>query len=129
MQVRYLLFETASLVENVTKEEAGTTMEGLRDFIVKCDVGRLEKLGQDGVKMWSVLQPSKTVMYVPTGFLLCEKVVKGLLVYGARQSWLLHSEDAVKNYAAITKLHTESKSKGAAKMTETLHLLDSIGAD
>ena len=41
----------------------------------------------------------------PIGFLLAERCVKGLLVYGARRSWIMRSSCAVDNYENLSMLH------------------------
>ena len=71
-----LLRLTATTIEEITKEVPG----------------------------WTVTTQPEDVLYLPMGWMVCEKVVSGTLIYGVRKSYIVNTLRNKENYAANVDL-------------------------
>ena len=83
-----VLFDLKHLVPAIKTERAVDALipEQLIDSVAKFDDAALERMAAGGCVAQSCTVGPYSVLYVPAGFLVCEKVTKGVLVYGARKS-------------------------------------------
>ena len=63
----------------------------------------LKRLTDQKVNIWAGRVPSQTVLYVPTGFLLCEHCCEGILFYGVRRSCIFLTDSSLSKFKNLSR--------------------------
>ena len=111
--VRVILFPVCELLEFMANDVAlekptsGFTDNDAEAYIEKQDTQGLLALAKQ-VPVHTCLQEAGETLYVPSGWFCCEKVHNGVLVYGIRHSFVIKSEEGLKQFEKIIELRQNS---------------------
>ena len=94
----------------------------MRLEFLNLDAAGLARLTALKVPIFAARAAANTVLYVPTGFILCEHCGEGTLFYGVRRSCIFPTKLAVSRFKKLVEID-ESHGKEVAK---TKKLLESI---
>ncbi|CAE7334150.1 unnamed protein product [Symbiodinium pilosum] len=79
-----------------------------------------------GVKPFHHKLVREDIVYVPTGHVLLERTGASTMIYGARKSFIVAGESAIKNYGACVTLQ-EKEGKNVVKMKQVVEALSKHG--
>ena len=94
----------------------------LRNEFMNLDVAGLQRLTGQKVNIWAGRVPSQTVLYVPTGFLLCEHCREGTLFYGVRRSSIFLTDSSLSKFKKLIEI----EKKQGKEVAKTEKLLESM---
>ena len=94
----------------------------LRNEFMNLDVAGLQRLTGQKVNIWAGRVPSQTVLYVPTGFLLCEHCCEGTLFYGVRRSCIFLTDSSLSKFKKLLEIDK----KQGKEIAKTEKLLESM---
>ena len=86
------------------------------------DVAGLQRLTGQQVTVWAGRVPSHTLLFVPTGFLLCEHCGEGTLFYGVRRSCIFLTASSPSKFKKLIEI---DKNQGK-EYAKTEKLLESM---
>ena len=69
--------------------------------------------------VYTVKQSKGQALYVPPGWIVVEKVVEGVLIYGIRKVLFIRGCDAVASYQAAIEVHRAS-GRNVSKMEQAV---------
>jgi hypothetical protein len=103
-------------------------MIGFNDLearLSECSAEDLKILVTNGLKIHHVILKPQQAAYIPSGYLLAESVVQGVLIYGSRKSYMVSTQAALDSYECLIGLHraSQSSSNSITKMTMALGVL------
>ena len=120
--IRWLLFSMASLAPAMRTMMAKDklTIEEITQKLANCSAQDLRTLSLSRVVPYTALQQPLQSIFVPAGWVVAEEVTRGVLVYGARKSFVLACDT---NAAAYEELTGSVGEPAASKMKEALPFL------
>ena len=74
-------------------------------------------------KVYTCVQKTKEMLFVPMGFICVELAQRGLLIYGLRRSLIYKSEKTSERYSSLVGLHGAAN-KPVEKMTLLANMLE-----
>ena len=93
--------------------------QSLHDAFENLDDATVKKLNAKGAKIFKVSQKAEQLLYVPVGWLVSERAVKGPLIYGIRKSVFVASPAGKASYSKA-KIFLESSGVDVSKMISIL---------
>ena len=72
-----------------------------KEFLANLDASGLPALLANGCTVYAVYQKPHEVLFVPSGWLMAEMCVRGVLIYGVRKSLVTQSECSHPNYEEL----------------------------
>ncbi|CAE7871566.1 unnamed protein product [Symbiodinium necroappetens] len=125
-EVLLVMFELRQLLPAMKillgKDDVGG-MEGVNTFLKNLSVEEIAKLKNNGCHASYIVHQEGQIVYIPVGYVVAEKCMKGVLVYGLRKTVMPATAMASENYSLLTGLFEESK-KPVDKMKATLPYLN-----
>ena len=123
-EIRLWFIDTAKLVTCMkaifNKDQFG--LKEMTDFCENIDAASLKDLQGRGLTIFTAVQKAHEVVYVPTGWLLGEMSVRGVLIYGVRRALVVESLAAHVCYEELVGAYkTENKAMG--KMEDMLSII------
>jgi hypothetical protein len=106
-EVDVIAFPAASLVAamKIETRQDVIKMDALPGFMKAIDGSALTNLvSNGGLKAYYIRQLAHSAIYIPPGYILCERLAKGVLVYGTRKTVVLRSSSAEDDYEALIGL-------------------------
>ena len=125
--VRLIALEISSLAAalrlKLSKDEIG--FNDLEGRLLECSAEDLKTLVGHGLKIHHVILKPQQAAYIPSGYLLAESVVQGVLIYGSRKSYMVATPAALDSYECLIGLHrfSQSSANSISKMTMALAVL------
>ena len=91
--VKVILVEMSSYLDSAYTTESFTGIPGdLEKEVAGLDEARMTALCAEGLVMQSHVLTSRQVLWVPCGWIMCEQVAAGKVIYGASKSYFSSSE-------------------------------------
>ena len=122
--VRLIALEISSLAAalrlKLAKDEIG--FNDLEPSLLACSAEDLKLMVGNGLKIHHVILKPQQAAYIPSGYVLAESVVQGILIYGARKSYMVSTQAALHSYECLIGLHRASQ-RDLVKMTAALAIL------
>ena len=123
-EIACLLFEVRSLVPALRtwlkKDTFG--IDEVEQLIASFGRDELAELKRHSCRMIALTLAPEQLLYIPTGWILAERVVKGNLIYGCRKTLLTASVESIANYEELIGLHVGAK-KGVTKLQGVLEFM------
>eukprot|EP00971_Amphidinium_carterae_P329860 6462587-Amphidinium_carterae.2 len=85
--------------------------------------GYFKELAAFGVQPHQVLQKAGDILYVPTGYVVAEKVTSGVLVYGTRRSAMAVNDVCTAAYEQYIAVSVQDGTSSKDKMDELLQVM------
>ena len=124
-EVRLVLVEARMFIpalRSVLSQDKLSLDEAL-DHLRKLDVTIAKKLCSQGCVFHTFVQKSISACFIPTGWLVAEMSVRGVLLYGVRKAVVTESLDAHSNYEELIGVFKAS-GKATENMEEMLSHLE-----
>ena len=103
-----LLIETQSLrkaVEAIEKDTFPKTVPELKKIVKEADTATVQSLKNHGLVAYYICQEKDTVLYVPAGWVVVDKVaIDQVLMYGVRKSFFFDSQAMVENVKILVNM-------------------------
>ena len=123
-EIACLLFEVRSLVPALRtwlkKDTFG--IDEVEQLIASFGRDELAELKRHSCRMIALTLAPEQLLYIPTGWILAERVVTGNLICGCRTTLLTASVESIANYEELVGLHVVAK-KDVSKLQEVLEFM------
>ena len=125
-EILLVMFELRQLLPALKiilgKDDIGG-IDGVNGFLKNLSTEEIVKLKDNGCQASYIVQQEGQVVYIPVGYVVAEKCMKGVLVYGLRKTLMPASSMAFENYSLLSGLFEDSK-KPVDKLKSTLPFLN-----
>lgn len=123
-EVLWLLFPAKKLVEalRALRKEDKISWETIVQSLEGYSIDKLKELKSHGCPIKYVMQKPSQCLYMPPGYIAVEHCIKGVLVYGARQTVLIRSSLSFDNYEALISVLAAS-GRAVQRMEEALEAM------
>ena len=105
--------------------------DDLKNKVAAINEERLQKFIQEGLVLWHHKQVKEQMLYIPAGWVCCERVSSGAgvpSVYALRKSYFFNSRAATEGYKQIVQL-MKASGRDVAKMEEVAQLISAGAGD
>ena len=117
------LVSLLTALRQVERKDAFTMTECIKE-VENLTVDRLTELTGAGLKVFTAHQLTNQIVYVPPGWIVCEAVVKGMLVYGVRRTVAVSNLTCCLSYEALLGC-MRLGGRDVAKMEQALDMMKS----
>lgn len=125
---QWLAFEVCSLLHFIREDKRQEKINWpmIEEFLEAADYPKLKAMKDGGVIMRSAEQCAKEAIYIPSGWIVAERVVTGTLIYGARVSVLAVTDKMLEAYASLRGVLAETPNKCTKNMDTALKQMQEL---
>jgi len=116
-QVRTVLFELTSLLK--ASGHSGS-LDHLLEQLGQCHDDRVAELAAKGAKIVACTQGRYDVLYVPMGWVACERAQAGMITMGARKSFMIDGDASKEAFKAVIELYAQCTPPRPAQRLEAV---------